>query len=486
MNRSPKSHRRLQSIILIGFIIFLSGCKKKSESVEPPHPKPVAKFSFLITNSGTLPCTVNFTDSSKNANTYHWDFGDGNTSNLQNPTNNYASAKTYNVKLVVSNDYGKDSVVKTVTIAQGKPKANFTFTISNPQTLPVVLTCSNTSVGSNLSYLWSFGDGNTSTQASPINSYTSGGIFNIKLQVTSAGGTDTISKQIKISPYSQSYVDFNAVTLNLYAWKGNGVMILSRNNNLNRAAMFKWLAAMEKTYAFYKSCTGMDPAVNSPTFIDSCTTIADVPATCGAGCGYLGFTGIEMQNTYFDVMYNAINNNNQYDQEVFYEFGRNFWFYGPQLAYKTNDPITTGYAVFMRFMAMDASGVNGAPFGSWTFATFETNVQNLIDTYLADPSLNWANTLGANQGIANSSLGATDLFASFCFRLRRDYGGDTFVKNLWKNAALRPAANTTQDAVDNFVLAACATANKNLTSLFMNTWRWPVSANAQNEALKYP
>jgi PKD repeat protein len=485
MKLLPKSRKAFQSIILIGLIIFLSGCKKKSETVEP-HSKPVANFSFLITNSGTLPCTVNFTDSSKNANTYRWDFGDGNTSSLQNPTNTYTCAKIYNVKLIVSNNYGKDSIVKTVTIAQAKPKANFTFTISDPQTLPVALTCSNTSTGSNLSYLWSFGDGNTSTQAKPTHSYSSAGIFNVTLRATNASGTDSTSKQIKISPYPQSYVDINGATLNLYAWKGNGVMILSRNNNLNRATMFKWLDAMQKTYAFYKSCTGMDPTPYSPTFIDSCTTIADVPATCGAGCSYLGFTGIEMLNTYFDVMYNAINDNNQYDQVDFYEFGRNFWFYGPQLAYKTNDPITTGYAVFMRFMSMDAIGVNGAPFNSWTYATFEANVKNLIDTYLADPSLNWANTLGVGQGIANSGLGATDLFASFCFRLRRDYGGDTFVKNIWKNVALRPAATTTQDAVDNFVLAACATANKNLTSLFMNTWRWPVSASAQTEALKYP
>lgn len=250
--------------------------------------------------------------------------------------------------------------------------------------------------------------------------------------------------------------------------------------------MFKWLSAMDATYAFYKNCTGRSPASFAPTFIDNRSTIADVPATCGAGCSYIGFTGIEMLNTYFDIMYNGINNNNQYDQVDFYEFGRNFWFYSPQLAYQANDPVVTGYAVFMRFMSMDAIGINGGPFGNLTFPNFESEEEGLVDTYVADPRLNWANTLGAGQGIPGSTLGATDLFASFCFRLKRDYGGNNFVQNLWKNAGLRPVANTTQDAVDNFVLAACATANKNLTSLFMNTWRWPVSASAQTEALKYP
>jgi hypothetical protein len=199
----------------------------------------------------------------------------------------------------------------------------------------------------------------------------------------------------------------------------------------------------------------------------------------------LGNTGIELQNTYFDIMYNAINNNNQYDQVVFYEFGRNFWFYESKLNYKLNDPVATGYAVFMRFMSMEAAGVNGAPFNSWSFPTFRTNVENLINTYLANPSLEWANTLGIGQGVPGSGLGATDLFASFCFRLRRDYGGETFVRNLWKQAGLRPNAIETQDAVDNFFLASCAAANRNLTTVFQS-WRWRISPNAVAAALQYP
>ncbi|MFT3949086.1 MAG: hypothetical protein QM763_19130 [Agriterribacter sp.] len=89
------------------------------------------------------------------------------------------------------------------------------------------------------------------------------------------------------------------------------------------------------------------------------------------------------------------------------------------------------------------------------------------------------------QGVPNSGLGATDLFASFCFRLRRDYGGEAFVQNLWKEAGRRPNATTTQDAVDNFFLASCAAANKNLTTVFQS-WRWPLSVSAVATASKYP
>jgi hypothetical protein len=181
--------------------------------------------------------------------------------------------------------------------------------------------------------------------------------------------------------------------------------------------------------------------------------------------------------------------NNQYDQELFYECGRNFWFYGNQLAYPKNDPVTTGYAIFMRFMAMDATGVSAtaAPFNSTPFATFRTDEENLVDIYTADTSYNWGNTLGVSAGVTNPlGLGAGDLFASFCMRLAKNYGGLAFVSGLWKQAAIMPTVVTTQDAVDNFILSCCAGANKNLTTLFNTTWRWPMSAAAKTAAGKYP
>jgi hypothetical protein len=139
----------------------------------------------------------------------------------------------------------------------------------------------------------------------------------------------------------------------------------------------------------------------------------------------------------------------------------------------------------MRFLSMDAAGVNGAPFAQWTFPVFRTNVENLVTQYLANSSLNWSNTLGVGQGVPGSGLGAADLFASFCFRLMRDYGGQPFVEKFWIRAGQLPAAGTTQNAVDNYFLAACHAANRNLTTVFQQ-WRWPISANALTAAQQYP
>ncbi|HEX4958878.1 MAG TPA: PKD domain-containing protein [Lacibacter sp.] len=451
-------------------------CKKPSgETNNSRNDKPRAEFTFTYSNSGFVPAKVIFSSTSSNATTLNWRFGNGTISNQTAVEVTYNDPGTYNVTLVASNQYGADSITKQVTISLSKPIADFTFTTTNTEVLPVVVTTTNTTTGSNVTYKWTYG-AVSSTDANPVFNLSTGGIYNIKLVATNAGGSDSIVKSIRISPYAQSYTTFDRVPTNLFAWDGSKVMILSRNSNLNRSSMFKWLRAMDSAYKYYSICTGREPAYFTPTFINQRSTIADVAATCGAACGYLGATGIEIQNTYFDIVYNRVNNTNSFEHFPFYEFGRNFWFYDTKLAYKANDPVATGYAVFMGFMAMRAAGVTG---------NSSATQENIIDIYLANTAYNWSNTLALGQSVPGTGTSGPDLFSSFCFRLRRDYGGDAFVEKLWKMAGQRPNALTTQDAVDNFFLASCGAANKNLTTVFQS-WRWPLSAGAITAASQYP
>lgn len=278
----------------------------------------------------------------------------------------------------------------------------------------------------------------------------------------------------------QPYTSFQGAALNLYKWEGSKVMLLSSSDTLNASVMTNWVTAMDAAFNYYTLCNGREPIHYRETYINNRSTIADVSSTCGAGCGYLGFTGIEIQNAYFNNIYNRILNDNQYDQIPFYEFGRNFWFYDSKLKYQTNDPVVTGYAVFMRFMSMEYIGVNGAPFnGTLPFNDFKNQIRGLLNSYLTNASLNWNNTLGSGQGVPGSGWGASDLFATFCFYLKENYGGHNWVQNVWKYAELRPNATNTQGAVDNFIISSSQAANTNLASLFQS-WRWPVSANAIN------
>ncbi|PYJ84962.1 MAG: hypothetical protein DME22_10780 [Verrucomicrobia bacterium] len=91
--------------------------------------------------------------------------------------------------------------------------------------------------------------------------------------------------------------------------------------------------------------------------------------------------------------------------------------------------------------------------------------------------------MALGQAPGNSlGLGGTDLFASLLMRIGRDFGNQSFNQKLWKQVATRTVAFSTKGAVDNFILAACATVNTNLTRVFATTWKFPVSSNAALEA----
>lgn len=76
--------------------------------------------------------TVGFTDiSSSTVATYLWDFGDGNTSTIANPSNTYTSDGSYTVCLTITSTDGcTDSICKTVAINSTSVKENISQQVS--------------------------------------------------------------------------------------------------------------------------------------------------------------------------------------------------------------------------------------------------------------------------------------------------------------------------------------------------------------------
>lgn len=90
------------------------GCKNKTNKTIVINPAPVASFS-LNPSYGNPPFAVNFTNTSNGALSYVWSFGDGNTSNIQNPTNTYKDTGTFKITLTIKNNLGCiNAVSKTV------------------------------------------------------------------------------------------------------------------------------------------------------------------------------------------------------------------------------------------------------------------------------------------------------------------------------------------------------------------------------------
>jgi len=185
-------------------IITLNSCSKKDST---PAPQPTSSFTWQSTNT-TAPSTVVFTNTSTNATSYSWDFGDGNSSIVASPTHIYALAGTYTAKLVATGSGGTASMSEVITIKTPipSPVASFTWRTSNTNA-PSTVVFTNTSTNAT-SYSWDFGDGNSSTIASPTHIYNTVGTFTATLIASSSVGSATSATQIittSIYTIGQSY-----------------------------------------------------------------------------------------------------------------------------------------------------------------------------------------------------------------------------------------------------------------------------------------
>lgn len=143
--------------------------------------------------------SIDFSDfSSLGSNNWQWDFGDGSTSNIQNPTYQYSLIGLYDVSLIAGINSCKDTLVLNDFIEIIEPSALFIedYNCDNPLKVDFI----NLSVGAD-DVFWDFGDGTTSNLANPIHTFLSTGVYNINLTVsnTLTGCSHLFQKEIKIT-----------------------------------------------------------------------------------------------------------------------------------------------------------------------------------------------------------------------------------------------------------------------------------------------
>jgi len=138
---------------------------------------------------------------------YIWDFGDGDTSHLANPTHVYANPGQYNVSLIVFNSFGCTDTAYIQVQVNSTHSPNFAF-VTNCARDTVYFTDLSTAHGTPIVlWLWNFGDGNVSTDQNPQHIYASGGNYTVTLIVQAAGGcSDSIKQTVHV--YALPTADF--------------------------------------------------------------------------------------------------------------------------------------------------------------------------------------------------------------------------------------------------------------------------------------
>jgi len=180
---------------LIAFNAFL--CSDTSYTTVIVHPKPTAANFAALPSSIRIPdTTITITNFTTGTWQYNWDFGDGTTSNLKDPSlHNYYTPGNYAIKLIVSAHGCSDTTMKTITVLPGLPVAKITGYKSF---------CPPLDVNFNLSFKFSdtaivdFGDGTNQKIYQPFpatfsHTYTTPGKYVSKVTAIGPGGVTTVA-----------------------------------------------------------------------------------------------------------------------------------------------------------------------------------------------------------------------------------------------------------------------------------------------------
>ncbi len=174
--------------------------------------KPAVDFTTDLSTGCQAPLSVSFSTEATETLTYHWDFGDGNTSTERDPQHTYNMPGAFTVTMTTTNSIGcSETIIRPNAIVIRKAPLTFE---AIPQSgcipmeiapsayleLPEMIT----------DYSWNFGDGTYSTEENPVHTYTTPGTYTIRLEYSTASGCRESASTNPIRVGEKPQLDFAA------------------------------------------------------------------------------------------------------------------------------------------------------------------------------------------------------------------------------------------------------------------------------------
>ncbi len=238
--------------------------------------EPQAIIGINGNTEGCATFDVQFEDNSTSAPTqWQWTFEGGSpgTSNEENPMISYPTPGTYDVTLITTNSIGSDTVTMTdLIIVNTIPDVSYTHQSSNG-----IVSFTNTTTNAS-SYLWEFGDGNSSTDVNPIHNYMAEGTWDVKLTGENECGSFEVNQQVTtvLLPIANISVDQDTICV--------GTSVQYNDASQNTVTSWKWS---------FEGGNPMESSNANPLVMYDSIGVFDVTLIVGNG---EGFDTIELVN----------------------------------------------------------------------------------------------------------------------------------------------------------------------------------------------
>lgn len=213
--------KHLLLLLLLAFFAINNACKK-----DEPEPTPIADFTVSKTTV-TVDEVIQFTNTSDNATSFTWSFGDGTTSTEASPTKSYSTSNSFVVTLSATGAGGTKLSTKNITV---NPLSAFNVENEGNLTNTTPVQFTNTSKGAT-SYFWLFGDAGNSTSAleSPAFTYATGGTYTVTLLATGpTGNLATSMKTITVTQVASAkqlyFIEYGNSKIRRLALDGSGTL----------------------------------------------------------------------------------------------------------------------------------------------------------------------------------------------------------------------------------------------------------------------
>ena len=281
--------------------------------------------------------------------------------------------------------------------------------------------------------------------------------------------------------WTKAGVDFD-----MLAWEGSKVVFMTQKGDYDASKVTAFVKRLDDGWQTYSELVGQQPRRFKN--VGDKPVICAIPKSnlsCGYGCGFVGATGIEASAFYSVDLPNFRKQPDSFQHYYFYEMGRNFFVFGDR-----HSLFTTGFAVFMRYVCMDR--LECKDLDAQTRRTIEHCEEiyaksdiGFFDAFTNLGSGEKSNRLKDAGGRVISPSDQPVMYATAMLKLRRDCGGDEWVKNfLHTLRRCTPArakdVESARTQVFNWLVCASVAAERDLTPVFSDRWRMPLTENQRH------